>query len=143
MEGTAILYSGWLSVPLCRAHIEKVFVFGDNLRRVGMGGQAVIRHMPNALGVATKRRPAMTASSFFEEGNDDDLDAVLDDLALVYDQLRSGKTVVIPVTTSGEVSLGLERARLQTKAPSIYKTISTHVEEMVACYGNGRILGAL
>lgn len=46
---------------LLRANREKIYVFGDNMKRYGKRGQAVIRDEPNAFGVATKRHPSMDA----------------------------------------------------------------------------------
>ncbi len=140
MSGRVILFSGWLSSKLCEDNPELTFIFGDNLLRIGMGGQAIIRNQPNAMGIATKRKPAMTPRSFFDEDSDDDLDAVLKDIGAVWHLLKQGKTVVIPVTEDGDVSLGLERAKLPEKAPSIYRAITTHVEEMVNAYGSSEIV---
>lgn len=44
-----------------------IFVFGDNLLGWGKGGQAVIRGLPNAYGVPTKKSPDMFESSFFSD----------------------------------------------------------------------------
>ncbi len=131
-----ILFGGWYNSELCRVHPEKVFVFGDNLRRFGKGGQAIIRDEPNAFGVATKRKPAMTASSFFAEDCDEDMDAVLDDIHALWMKLKEGATVVVPVNKHHRVSLGLERAELPLRAPSIYAMIQTQVAEMMASYGD-------
>lgn len=39
-------------------NLDWLYVFGDNVQRVGMGGQAYeMRHEPNAVGVATKYSP--------------------------------------------------------------------------------------
>lgn len=136
MSRKVILYSGWYSPALCQRHPDKVFVFGDNLMRFGKGGQAVIRDEPNALGVSTKRKPSMGKGSFFTEGNGPDLDLVLRDLRRVWDALKAGKTIVIPVVEGTQApSLGLERAELKQRAPSLYATIETHVKEMVETYG--------
>lgn len=133
--GQVILYSGWLTPELCQERDDLIFVFGDNLKRVGMGGQAIIRTQPNAQGVATKRLPSMAPSAFFSETNENDLDSVVDDLAEVWSALKEGLTVVIPVTAEGKPSLGLERAELPQRAPSIYNTICMHVKEMCEIYG--------
>lgn len=137
-----ILFSGWYSPELCRAHRDKVFVFGDNTKGFGKGGQAIIRDEPNAFGVPTKRLPSMAANAFFEEGNGDDLNYVLDALANLWGLLRGDPgegvkevTVIIPVNSDGKVSLGLERAELPQRAPSIYATIEQHVQEMCDAYG--------
>lgn len=132
--GRVILYSGWYTIALCKKHRDKVFVFGDNTLRFGKGGQAIIRDEPNAIGVATKRKPAMSEDSFFTEC-EADLDAVLSDLGDVWRLLSGGKDVVIPIRASDAmVSLGLERAELLTRAPMLYKAITSHVIEMTAAH---------
>lgn len=68
---------------LLRASPEKIFVFGDNMKRYGKGGQAVIRDEPNAFGVATKRHPSMYDWAFFSD-KDDEFDCVLNDLRGLY-----------------------------------------------------------
>lgn len=42
------------SQKLCRETPERLYVFGDNTERIGMGGQAIIRSEINAIGIATK-----------------------------------------------------------------------------------------
>lgn len=135
-----ITFAGWYGTSLCQAHPKKVFVFGDNTKGFGKGGQAIIRDEPNAYGVPTKRLPSMAVGSFFEEGNASDLDFVFNALSGLWTILKgAGRlgpgTIVIPVTAEGKVSLGLERAELPQRAPSIYATIETHVSEMCDAYG--------
>ena len=120
---------------LCQLHPEKLFVFGDNMLRVGMGGQAIIRNEPNAYGIVTKRKPSMAMSAFMSDQNPSDLDAVLADITGLWAMLRDGQTLVIPVNDKREPSLGLERARLKEFAPLIYATIVQHVAEMCEAYG--------
>lgn len=137
---SVILFDDWYSRALCRRHPDLTFVFGDNLLGFGKGGQAIIRDEPNAFGVPTKRRPSMAPGSFFEEGNVADLDAVLGPLSILWKHLREGLSIVVPVTKAGDVSLGLERAELRTRAPSIYNTICHHVREMGDAYGVRSVL---
>lgn len=136
-----VKFSGWYSPALCRQSPETVFVFGDNLNGFGKGGQAIIRDEPNAFGIPTKRKPAMTPGSFFVEGNEADLDAVLDRIGKLWALLKLGRTIVIPVTSDGAVSLGLERAELKERAPSIYEAITRHVDEMAAAHGEVAVHG--
>ncbi len=139
-----LFYSGWLTPELCQEHSDKLFVFGDNLKRFGMGGQAVIRNQPNVHGIATKRLPSMHEGAFFEEDNLKDLNAVLEDIEELWDHLKETTvSVVIPVTSAGQISLGLERAELQQRAPSIYKTIEMHINEMANVYGGSDTLERL
>ena len=52
------------SVQDVRANPDKIFVFGDNSIRQGTGGQAQIRHEPNAVGIMTKKFPRYTPDAF-------------------------------------------------------------------------------
>jgi hypothetical protein len=61
-----IITEKWYSCKECQLNPNMLFVFGDNERRMGMGGQAIIREEPNAIGLATKK-----SSAFF--WSDDDL----------------------------------------------------------------------
>jgi hypothetical protein len=136
MTPQVILFKGWYSPALCRAMPTCLFIFGDNLLGFGKGGQAIIRGQPNSFGIPTKRKPAMSSGSFFCDNSEADLDAVLLRLQTLWAYLESGQTIVIPVTENGDPSLGLERARLDKKAPTIYAAIKTHVREMCNAFGH-------
>jgi len=47
------------------SHPDHIFVFGDNLKRVGKGGAGNLRHMPNTYGFITKKEPNMRDASFY------------------------------------------------------------------------------
>ena len=42
-----------------------VFVFGDNMKRVGCGGAAKLRHHPQSYGFITKKNPDYNDDSFY------------------------------------------------------------------------------
>jgi hypothetical protein len=68
-----------------RQWITPFYVFGDNGRRIGFGGQAKeMRGEPNAIGVATEWVPTNRPNAFF--------------LIQVKRQLERRKTVVVPLT---------------------------------------------
>ena len=52
---------------LCRKYSRRIFVFGDNIDRVGTGGQAIIRVCDNAFGIRTKKAPQNVPSAFFND----------------------------------------------------------------------------
>lgn len=62
-----IEYAKILSTQLVRAHPEKIYIYGDNLKAFGKGGQAVIRDEPNAFGIPTKRYPSWDEWAFFSD----------------------------------------------------------------------------
>lgn len=109
-----IEYADRLTVDLCRANPEKVFVFGDNLDRSGRGGQAIIRYEPNAFGVPTKRFPKMHIGAFFKDAPCE-RNHVLTSLRELYTIARH-QTIVFP--TKG---LGTGLAEMPTRSPLIYQ----------------------
>jgi len=114
-----VAFPGFYSVALCRLNPDLFFVFGDNMQRVGMGGQAIIRQQPNIIGVATKRDPGtgfMTDCPF-------DMGQVMTDLMKVERLIAEGKRVVVPITKEGRISLGCGLAELPYRAPLVYATI--------------------
>ena len=102
----------WIERQMLRDEPEKLFVFGDNLARIGKGGQAKeMRGEPNAVGLPTKVSPSIYLS-------DSDLAkvsrAIRDDLDRLMAHLRRGGTVVWP---SNGIGTGL--AELDTRAPHV------------------------
>jgi hypothetical protein len=45
---------------------DSYFIFGDNLIREGMGGAAVLRYHPHAIGFITKKYPDNKDNSFYK-----------------------------------------------------------------------------
>jgi hypothetical protein len=110
------------------ANRDTVYVFGDNMARKGLGGQArEMRHEPNAIGVPTKWYPSMTDDSFF---NDSDYEKVVEvlkkDFVSIKDALQSGKKIVFPAD-----GLGTGLSQLQSRSPKIFAYIENSVIEIV------------
>ena len=63
-----IEYRDWITRAMLRAEPYTLFVFGDNMERRGLGGQAEqMRGEPNAVGLPTKWSPDMRPSAFFTD----------------------------------------------------------------------------
>ena len=109
-----------------RANQDVLYVFGDNLKRVGLGGQAKeMRGEHNAVGVATKRAPGhehhddYSRSDYFSDNNYISQMHQIDiDFEPVFNHLRKGGTVVIPMA-----GLGTGRSKLDEYAPRTAKYI--------------------
>lgn len=109
-----IVYQKWITRQDLRDNPKKIYIFGDNTRRVGMGGQAKeMRGEPNALGVATKWVGDNAAASFFSD-TEGCMDVVTTDMAKVYALLIEGVTVVVP-----EDGIGTGLSRLPELAPKL------------------------
>lgn len=126
-----IVFQKWITREDVRANPDNLYVFGDNLKRVGMGGQAAaMRGEPNAFGVATKRAPGMNEQDFFSD-QPDEIDSVVDDLLELHTQFFTNtqyKTIVWP---SDGIGTGL--AELPERSPIIYSIIQNFIKE----YSNG------
>ena len=58
----------WITREIVQANPDKIFLFGDNLLRVGLGGQAgATRGEPNAVGIPTKKTPAGDEAASFTD----------------------------------------------------------------------------
>jgi hypothetical protein len=92
-----------------RDNPDKIYVFGDNDKRAGLGGQAAaMRGEPNAIGVRTKKAPDNKPGSFYSDAEfDANRQKIDEDFSKVVAQARAGKPIVIP-----EDGLGTGRARL-------------------------------
>jgi hypothetical protein len=104
----------------------KIFVFGDNDRRSGFGGQAKeMRGEPNAIGVRVKKAPSMDPSSFY---TDDDFGAnaakIAEDLNLLA-KIAHNKTIVFP-----EDGIGTGMAMLNRTAPQTFLYLTTNLRDM-------------
>lgn len=113
---------------------EVLYLFGDNLAEVGMGGQAAeMRGEPNALGIPTKRTPAMDEASFF---TDDDFDWVKNKYDSIFKGIRhrdascnrTGYSVLV-IPADG---LGTGLAELPVRAPKIYAYLLLKISELEA-----------
>lgn len=109
-----IEYAKILSPPVCRRYPEKIFIYGDNLKAFGKGGQAIIRDEPNAFGIPTKRYPSWDDWAFFSD-KEDEIQAVKESLRSLY-KLAQNKTIVFP-----EDGTGTGRAKMKEKSPIAYK----------------------
>lgn len=110
------------------ANRDSIYVFGDNMTRTGLGGQArEMRYEPNAIGVPTKWRPSMTDDAFF---NDEDYDKVVNVLEKDFDAIKvalaRGKNVVFPAD-----GLGTGLSQLQSRSPKIFEYIENSIVEIV------------
>lgn len=117
-----LLRAQWITRNMVQRQLGTVFVFGDNMMRVGTGGQAgAMRGEPNAVGVPTKWAPGSAPADFFCDDDLKDLAvraAILGAFAVINESLDAGRDVVIPAD-----GLGSGLSELPTRAPAIYAFI--------------------
>ena len=102
----------WIRRSDVRQNRDKIYVFGDNDQRKGLGGQArAMRGEKNAIGVRTKKAPNNNSGSFYTDAEFAENKKKIDeDFNKVLKAVRAGKTIVIPAD-----GLGTGRARLGPK----------------------------
>jgi hypothetical protein len=127
-----VIYQKFIYRADLQANPFVLYLFGDNLKRQGMGGQAKeMRGEPNAVGIATKKLPSQYDNSFF---SDDDFDLFeenyLADMEMVYSHLDHKGTVIVPLD-----GLGTGLSELPTRAPKIDTYIKTAIRNLVEVYG--------
>ena len=117
----------WYSVDNCLLNKNKLYVFGDNLKRVGMAGQASIRNIYNAVGLATKKAPSNEESAFFTDNELQlNMDYIRKDINNIFDLLMTRSqldTLVFPLA-----GLGTGLSKLPTKAPKTFVELSKMLE---------------
>jgi hypothetical protein len=105
---------------------EKAYMFGDNMARIGYGGQAAaMRGFPNSIGVPTKHLPGMSATDFFSNddyANNFVMTAIKAAFSHAYMLLAAGVDIVIPAD-----GLGTGLAQLAVRSPFIFKWIENAI----------------
>lgn len=102
---------------------NKIFVFGDNKKRKGEKGQAIIRKERNAYGIVTKKSPSSKSSSYFR---DEELEEnkILIDEDIEKIKLDGREIVVFPKN-----GIGTGLAKLKRKAPKTYEYLKMRLFE--------------
>ena len=115
----------WINHDIMDAHPDKVFLFGDNHQRKGMGGQA--KHMrghPQAVGIRTKHAPSMHPSAMWTDDTYDDNVRMIDED--IQHALSHNKQIVIP---SAGIGTGL--ARLSENAPRSFAYLQEQLQGLM------------
>lgn len=99
-----------------------LYIFDDNAKRVGMGGQAgECRHEHNAVGIATKWEPTMAPGAFFSDDRiEEQRTLVLADLRPIFARLGAGGIVVWP---SDGIGTGL--SEVPQRAPKMFEWLES------------------
>ena len=106
---------------ILKANPDKVYLFGDNLEKVGRGpgaGQAIIRDEPNAYGIPTKKSPRLFMT-------DKEYDANVKAIDKAFASIPKDKTIVLP-----KDGLGTGRAQLKNKAPKTWSYLQKKLNEL-------------
>lgn len=138
MEKSIKIHQGFWTRDEVARDTESVYVFGDNFQDsancyVPTSTQAVIRCLPNSLGIPTKHDRYWSEYSFI--GVDDFLmfQRMLEiRIEQIKQHLEQGKTIVFPSD-----GIGTGKARLLKKAPMCWKYLCRRLKEEFD-YDNGQ-----
>lgn len=117
-----LLYIKKYTRSYIKAHPDWLFVFGDNMMRHGLAGQAAeARGEPNAIGIATKRKPTMESDAFLMDHDYDNwFAAEQPTLHRLMEASQNVRTIIWPLD-----GIGTGLARLEKSAPSIWNDIES------------------
>lgn len=102
-----------------------VYLFGDNCKRIGLGGQAKeMRGEPNAIGIVTKLTPWLFMSDDIYDYNVHEISLDFNEVYKAIDA-ETGKIVVIPAD-----GIGTGLADLKNKAPRTYEYLQQCLESL-------------
>jgi hypothetical protein len=120
-----IIFQKWIYRTDLVKNRDKLYVFGDNMQAVGLGGQAgEMRGEPNAVGVPTKWSPSMRDDAFFQDSDLYMVKKTIDhEFLRLRDHIAAGGDVVFPAD-----GLGTGLSQLPVRAPRIL----AHIEELVS-----------
>ena len=115
-----LLYIKRYTRSYIKAHPDWLFVFGDNMMRHGLGGQAAeARGEPNAIGIATKLKPSMDPEAFLTDDHYENwFAAEQSNMRRLMEASKNGRTIIWPLD-----GIGTGLARLEKHAPSIWADI--------------------
>lgn len=118
-----VMFRRWITREMLQGEREKLFVFGDNLARVGLGGQAKeMRGEPNAVGLPTKRSPWV----YLEDDDCFEVERACGaEWARLMNHVTAGGTIVWPAD-----GIGTGLAKLREKAPRIADMYDTFLEAL-------------
>ena len=124
-----IRYEHHITRQMVRDHPDWYFIFGDNLDRRGLGGQAKeMRGEPNAIGIVTKRWPSRDSDAYFTDEDFPAFKAASSGaFARIRAHLEAGGTVVFPSD-----GIGTGRADLERRAPRIWASLQRAIAKLEA-----------
>lgn len=111
----AIIRVDLITRPFVRLHYDWIFLFGDNVARVGSGGQAKeMRGEPNCFGIPTKYAPHRFPNAYMSDMNFDYNISVIN---RAFAALPLGRIKTLCWSSAG---IGTGLAELSTRAPKTF-----------------------
>ena len=116
MKNVEIFNGNWTLEDI-KSNPKKIFVFGDNNLRYGKGGQAIIRDLPNTIGLRTKKATNNQLSSFYSDSDlEENKKNIIEDILTIKDLQLKGNVIVF---SNGGYGTGL--SKLKEHAPKTFE----------------------
>ena len=122
------LYPGYYQKEIIRFFdpSKVLAVFGDNVERIGNGGQAVIRHTPCAFGICTKRSPTSGGFSYFADNRSIDRNSVIRDINSLHQKLVQEPNLIVYFPEHG---IGTGLSEMPTRCPKLFDEMNEIIYE--------------
>ncbi len=118
----------WITRAFVRKHRDHIFLFGDNVVRRGLGGQAAaMRGEPNAVGIPTKKLPSNSDEAFFTDAELKQNKAAIDQAFEHLARIGTAPEQIVVIPAHG---LGTGRAQLQNRAPLTFAYLEKRLAEL-------------
>ena len=129
MSGS-VMYQQWVMRSDLVNNPNALYLFGDNVDRLGLGGQAKeMRGERNAVGVATKWEPYNSPDSFFlDKDITKTAEIVLDDLRIPLKAVAAGIDRIIVIPTDG---LGTGLSQLNKYSPTLDRFLKGFLDNFI------------
>jgi hypothetical protein len=131
---TILIFDKFWTIDDVNNNTNYLFIFGDNDIQKGKRGQAIIRDLPNTIGIPTKKLPTLHHDAFYTD-NEYKNNIKKIDLAIykIIKKFLKNKnkytTLVIP-----KDGFGTGLAQLKTKAPKTFLYIENKINALIALF---------
>jgi hypothetical protein len=135
-------YKGYWNRTEVSKQTNKIFLFGDNTEDrtitnyIPSSTQAVIRGLPNAIGIDTKRNRRTSSDSYLSNNDFDWFRKHVD--TQIQKAKNSGKIIVLP-----SYGIGTGKAMLKEKAPKLFKYLQEVLDNLEISKQNNKNIKGL
>lgn len=124
-----LIFEGYWTRKTVKDNKNYLFVYGDNDRKFGRGGQAIIRGLGNTVGISTKKYPSSYKSSFYtDEEYDKNCQKIDGGIGNIKTKFYKGEYDYLVLPKDG---FGTGLSQLPKKAPLTYKYLCSQVDELI------------
>lgn len=119
-----LIQDHYYSIQECLNNPNNLYVFGDNDKRFGKKGQAIVRDCSNVFGIRTKRYPGISFEDYYNDSITDKLNIEQDCLNLkeLYN-MNVFDYIIFP-----KDGLGTGLSQLPTKSPQAFALLCNYLK---------------